>query len=259
VLVFSRAAAREVDLCAAKEFAIPTILLMENAARNIADIALDGLEGVESPRVLVLCGPGNNGGDGLAAARHLHNAGLTVHVALAFPIGAATGDAAINLGIVQRMGLPITRLREDSSALDRLAEKEAPDLLIDALFGTGLSRPLEGPMKALVEAVNRQAGRGMDVLSVDLPSGMDADTGEALGCAVRANVTVTFGGLKAGFLSLEAQSYLGEVVVVDIGVPRELLERLAARPPHHPEPTPTGDSSRQESGEPPKGRGRRRD
>jgi NAD(P)H-hydrate epimerase len=242
IYVFTRDAVRKLDRLAVQEFAIPSVVLMENAARHVTDVALDGLEAVESPKVLVVCGPGNNGGDGLAAARHLHNAGVRVTVFLAGNPAQYSGDARINLDIVNRVGLRLFQMdpanpgRSLAAAADGLG---TTDLLVDALVGTGLSRDLDATFERLVTEMNGLAADGVPILAVDLPSGMDADTGVPRRVAVRATVTVTFAGIKEGFFALEAQPFLGEVVVADIGVPRELLDRLG-RKLTDPEPTESG-------------------
>jgi len=252
LLVFTRETSRELDRLATARYGIPSIVLMENAARHVADVAVDGLEEVKDPRVLVVCGPGKNGGDGLAAARHLHNAGMRVAILLSSPADAPinSDDARTNFDIIQRMHLPLMRPNGDDNAetiVARLIERfGSPDLVIDALLGTGLSRDLDGPLKALVQAVNTLGDEGALVLSVDIPSGLDADTGEVRGAAVRAGVTVSFAGLKAGFLVLEAQPYLGEVIVADIGAPRELVEQLGKRLANQPGPSDTREPDREE-------------
>lgn len=232
VYVLTREASRRLDELARTEFAMPPIVLMENAARHAADVALEGLERVENPRVLVVCGSGNNGGDGMATARHLHNAGLLARVVLSCDPNALMGEARTNYEIARAMGLvlgPLEAAGTQGGAREALlgtAGALEPDLVIDGLLGTGLTRPVEGAMAGLISGLNEIGDDGVSVLSLDVPSGLDADTGRPLGAAVRAAVTVTFAGLKAGFLRLDAQGYLGEVVVGDIGVPRELVERL---------------------------------
>lgn len=219
--LLTREASREVDRRATEDFGVPSIVLMENAARELAEHATALLVESGGRRVLIVCGPGSNGGDGLALARHLHNAGAEVRVALAGRAGAYRGDASINLEICERMGLDIA----DASA-GELDDDPRPDLVVDALFGTGLARPLEGAMLALVGRINALRARGALVLAVDVPSGLDADRGEALGETVRADLTVTMGGVKPGLVRLEAQASVGEVVVGDIGCPREVVEGL---------------------------------
>lgn len=238
VFVLTRTAAREVDRIAASEYGMPTIVLMENAARRVAETALAMVD-VPTPRVLIFCGTGNNGGDGLAAARHLHNAGARVRVEMVGGSERCGGDARVNLEIVRRMGL---ELREFDST--RRDGAEAPDVVIDALLGTGTDRPLNDVFAAAVARINAMADGGAAVLAVDLPSGLDAQTGAVLGVAVRADVTVTFAGIKPGLLALEAQQCVGEVIVADIGVPVELIRRLGKpMPPPEAERASAGDDS----------------
>jgi NAD(P)H-hydrate epimerase len=209
--VFSRETARELDRLAAEQYAMPTILLMENAAVCLAAEARRMIRGARG-RVTIFCGPGNNGGDGFAMARHLHNAGVQVKVVLADPSKAYQGDAATNLTIARAMGVDIVPPTTSGA-----------DLIVDALLGTGLDRSVREPIDRLIRMINRSPA---PVLAVDIPSGLDADTGEPLGIAVRADVTMTMAGRKLGFSRPGARDYLGRVIVADIGVPRELVARL---------------------------------
>ncbi len=246
VFVFSREAVREVDRRAVEEFGIPSIVLMENAAIHLADAVLNVLEDEdqEDGAVLIVAGTGNNGGDGLAAARHLANAGVPVHIVLAGAPEKARGDAATNLRIVQAMALPLTVVDEADAAgsLARVAGKVSPAVLVDALFGTGLTGPVRGAAGALIAAINRIRADGVTVIAADLPSGLDAETGEALAetddggpGAVQADVTVTFVGLKRGFLTLAAQGHVGDIMVADIGAPVELVASLGEELPEEVE------------------------
>lgn len=228
VYVLSRRASRELDVLAQREFGIPSIVLMENAARHAADIALEMLEGVERPRVLLVAGPGNNGGDALGTARHLHNAGCLARVLLSGDPNGLKGDARTNYEIARAMGVVLGHAEPlaAGATLASAAGSLEPDLLVDGVLGTGLTREVEGVLRELIEGMNELGEGGVPVLSLDLPSGLDADTGRVLGRAVRATTTVSFAGLKPGFLSLEAQAYVGDVVVADIGAPKELVARL---------------------------------
>ena len=185
----TREQAREIDRRCAEEFHLPTIVLMENAARAVADAARQWLGAKR--RILIICGGGNNGGDGLAAARHLHNMGFDVVIGLTGDSAKFKGDAAINWRIVQAMHLPI--ITANAAAI--LASDA--DLFIDAIFGTGLQQPPREPFGEIVKAMN---DRGVDILSVDVPSGLDCDTGWPLGACVRAALTVArIVAEKAGF------------------------------------------------------------
>lgn len=229
ILVFTRERAREVDRLAVSEFGIPSIVLMENAAIHLGGVALERLGESGGESALIVCGPGNNGGDGLAAARHLHNAGVRVAVVLSAAADRYAGDAATHLRIVERMGPRIFEAEavDPAGAVKRAAASlGGPGIVIDALLGTGLDRPVSESMAAMIGAINSLGDAGLDVLAVDVPSGLDADSGRPLGVAVRADATVSFVGLKAGFLSLGALEYVGDIRVAEIGAPRELVSRL---------------------------------
>ena len=209
---------REIDRVATEELRIPGIILMENAAIGVAAAALELRAGNPGP-VAIVCGPGNNGGDGLAAARHLANRGIDVRIHLALPADAYRdgSDAATNLAIVRAMEIPV---HED-------LEFGHPALVVDALLGTGLVRDIREPFRTGVLAMN---ACGCPVLAVDLPSGLDANTGEVRGEAVRATVTATMVAPKAGFSRNAGPAHVGRVVVVDIGIPPSLVERIARSP-----------------------------
>ena len=183
--------------------------LMEAAGRAVADVVRARL-----PRgqVVVLCGPGSNGGDGFVAARHLRSAGWPVRVALLGEIARLKGDAALNAG---RWGAAVAALEP--------AALEGASVIIDAIFGAGLDRPLEGAAKAVVEAV---ALCGAPVVAVDVPSGLDGDSGEVLGAAATALATVTFFRMKPGHLLLPGRLLCGDVVVADIGIPETVLAAI---------------------------------
>lgn len=240
--MFTRAAVREVDHLAVERYGMPSIVLMENAALNLCRVVMEQIGGrngdgekrggEEDGGVLIVAGPGNNGGDGFALARHLSNAGVGVAVLLATPAGRYKGDAATNLNIIQRMDMDVSEIDRDApaatirTAADRLGR---PLLIVDALLGTGLDRPVREPILTIIGSINQlRAGNRATVVSVDIPSGLDCDTGEPLGDAVRADVTVSFVGVKAGFAA--AGAYVGEVVVAGIGAPASLTRELGGPP-----------------------------
>jgi len=208
-----RSEARALDRIAIEELGIPGLVLMDNAARGVAAAAREMLDGPGKP-VVVSCGPGNNGGDGFAAARHLAASGVDVRVHLAAPAEAhdPASDSGRNLAILRALGVPRTEE----------ADFQRSCLVIDALFGTGLTRPLEGAWAALVACIN---GAGVPVLAIDIPSGLDADTGAVLGVAVRATVTATMAAPKAGFTLGEGPTHVGRVVVVGLGFPASVVAR----------------------------------
>src|SRR5262245_30884918 len=220
----SRDQVRDVDRRAIAEYGLPGIVLMENAGRGAAEL-LSRLGGMG--RVVVCAGKGNNGGDGFVIARHLDLHGITVTVLLFCQSSELTGDAAINFRVIQAAGLdlvvPASPL--DPKELDR--RLAAADWIVDALLGTGTQGVIREPYLTAIAAINK-AGR--KVLSVDLPSGMDCDTGQPLGACVRAAHTATFVARKIGFDQPSAEKLTGEVHVIDIGVPRRLLEEVLDRP-----------------------------
>ena len=217
-MFLSRAQVREVDRRAISEFNIPGIVLMENAALGAADVACDMLDGECVGQVLILCGGGNNGGDGLAIARHLHNRGADVSLALTIDPAGYKGDALTNWQIVSAMKLPW-----EPADPHRIARTKAI-LIIDAIFGTGLTEEPREPFAGIVKAVE---STHIPVLSIDLPSGMDADTGNPLGACIRATRTATFVAQKKGFASPAARPYLGQITVAPIGCPIELIDQIA--------------------------------
>ena len=219
LLLLSREEARELDRRAIEEFGVPSLVLMENAGRGTAELLLR--LGVHS-RVAVCCGRGNNGGDGFVIARHLDLQGVPVKVLLFGRPDELSADAGVNFRILERAGLP----------LQVLAEEETPDVatlrqdlagaewVVDALFGTGLRGPVRAPFDQVIGAINDSLAR---VLAVDIPSGLDCDTGQPLGPTVRARHTATFLGLKKGYVNPAAREWLGQVHVVDIGAPRAVM------------------------------------
>jgi NAD(P)H-hydrate epimerase len=222
----AREEVRAVDARAADEFGMPTIVLMENAGRGAAELVRDRTKGPRgTPRIVILCGPGNNGGDGGVVARHLDAWGFDVRVVWFADPARLRGDAATQWAILDRSGLDQTTWHDDPSTnTDRLdALISGADWLVDGLLGTGLTRPVGGLLLAAIEGMNRS---GKPVLALDLPSGLDADQGVPLGASVRATITATFVAPKLGFQAPGAAEYVGEVVVVEIGVPRSLLESI---------------------------------
>jgi NAD(P)H-hydrate epimerase len=213
----SRAQVREIDRLAIEKYKIPGIVLMENAARAALEVACDMLDDNCVGQIIILCGGGNNGGDGLAVARHLRNLGGDVYIALTTDPAKYKGEAKINWEIVQAM-----KIKTFPADPERILTSRAV-LMVDAVFGTGLSEPPRPPIPDLVAAVNKS---GVPVLSIDLPSGMDCDTGEALGACIKANRTITFVAEKVGFENPNAAHYTGQVSVGSIGCPIELIEEV---------------------------------
>ncbi|MCS7309466.1 MAG: NAD(P)H-hydrate dehydratase [Armatimonadetes bacterium] len=210
---------REMDRRTVEEFGIPGLLLMENAGLQVVHHAERRFGSWEGKRVLVLCGSGNNGGDGMVVARHAARRGARVQVVLVAEPERVKGDALTNLRIVQKLGLPLHVLRSVDE-LSMLWER-GWHLVVDALLGVGIT----GEVRGLVGEVIRflQQHQEVPVVAVDIPSGIDADTGAVCGCAVRASLTVTFGAMKVGLAVYPGAEYAGEVVVADIGIPEQVV------------------------------------
>jgi NAD(P)H-hydrate epimerase len=218
-MFLSRHQVRAIDRRAIEEFGVPGVVLMENAGRGAAEL-LRAL-GIHGP-VVVCCGKGNNGGDGFVMARHLDNYEVPVRVLLFASPEELTGDAATHYRILHAAGLPITRYAENPVDAARLrGEFAVAEWVVDALFGTGLSGPVRPPFDQVIAAINASPAR---VFAVDIPSGLDGDTGQPLGPTVRAEHTATFVALKKGFTTPAAREWLGQVHVVDIGAPRRVQE-----------------------------------
>lgn len=227
----TRAEVREIDRLAIEEYGLPGIVLMENAGGNAARL-LHGL-GVAGP-VAIACGRGNNGGDGFVIARHLELLGHDVRLLLACPLQDYRGDAAVNAEVASRAGLAMCGLSAGSPA-DWAAALRGAAWVVDALLGTGATGAPRGAVATAISAINvaRGEGRGVRVFAVDVPSGLDCDTGDRAGACIQADVTATFVASKPGFDTPGATSFTGPVHVLDIGAPASLLARfgLAAGSP----------------------------
>jgi NAD(P)H-hydrate epimerase len=224
----SRQEVRQLDVQAARDLELPTLVLMENAGRGAAAWLAELAGGLpDYPRILILCGPGNNGGDGGVVARHLDAWGYPVRIVWLAHRAQLRGDAEAQWVILEHSGADQTAWFDIHPPESKLQPDELDSLLsganwlVDGLLGTGLARPIEGVLRSVVEAMNRA---GKPILALDLPSGLDADTGAPLGVAVRARATATFVAPKLGFTAPGAAEYTGEVAVIDTGLPRCLLE-----------------------------------
>lgn len=219
-LFLSRAQVREVDRRAIAEYGLLPEVLMENAGRG----AVDHLErlGISGP-VVICCGVGNNGGDGLVMARHLDLRGHTVRTLVWGDPRRMSPETARNLDVLERAGLG-PELLGNEPGIDRLVRAlDGAGWVVDALLGTGSQGEPRAPLAGVIGQIN---AAGIPVLAVDLPSGLDCDTGLAAGQAIRAQHTVTFVALKPGFAVPGAEAFTGTVHVTDIGVPRRLLTEV---------------------------------
>jgi NAD(P)H-hydrate epimerase len=215
--LLTREQARRVDRIAIEQYGLTGLVLMENAGRGVVDVLLDIDPAVR--RVAILCGKGNNAGDGFVIARHLAIRGVEATTLLVCPPDELAGDARANYEILDRSGASV-------ADLSRATPEELPELLsrsvvnatwlVDALLGTGATGPPREPIAAAISWMNAQPASR---LAVDVPSGLDCDAGEAPGVAVRADVTCTFVAGKTGFAAEGACAFLGDVRIVSIGAP----------------------------------------
>jgi NAD(P)H-hydrate epimerase len=218
--MLDRRQAREIDRRAIAEYGMSSLVLMENAGRGVADrLCQWGVGG----RVVICCGKGNNGGDGFVLARHLDLRRVPVQVLVWGDTTGLSGDAGVNFSILSKSGLPIELFGEQHDAA-RLAHRLAgAEWIIDALLGTGAKGAPRPPLDAVIEQLN--AG-GTPIVAIDIPSGLDCDTGAAAATTIRARHTCTFVASKPGFLAPGADAYTGEVHVLDIGAPRRLIRDM---------------------------------
>jgi NAD(P)H-hydrate epimerase len=220
-MFLSRDQARALDRRAIDGLGMPGVVLMENAGRNIAELLR--ARGARGP-VVVCCGPGNNGGDGFVVARHLDNAAISVRVLLFSPAEKLGGDALTNYRVLTAGGVPVETLTNPDEATLR-GQLAGAEWIVDALFGSGQRGPLREPFDRVVRAMNDS---GVRVVAVDLPSGLDCDTGQPQNPTVRALVTATIAAPKKGFAEPAACQWIGTVHVIDMGVPRRLIQEIAS-------------------------------
>ena len=237
----------------AEQAGLPSLVLMENAALRVAEVLQQHFELDPPKRIVIVCGKGNNGGDGMALARHLHNIGFQVQVFLLADPDELKGDAAINYRAAFNFGVPIQSITS-SDQLSQLVEKlQTADLVVDALLGTGIAGEVRGLYADAIPLITQNSTR---ILSIDIPSGINSDTGEVCGVAVRADATVTLGAVKLGLVLFPGADYAGDLFVGSLGIPEQLLTKLNIRrfvstyelvgralPPRHPN-THKGDYGR---------------
>jgi hydroxyethylthiazole kinase-like uncharacterized protein yjeF len=235
---------READRRTIEEIGIPSIVLMENAGRQVVAAMEATFEDLVERHVAVLCGRGNNGGDGFVVARTLLQRGIDVSVFVLGSVADIRGDARTNLEILGHLGLTVVEIVDGQAWELHFSEISSCDLIVDALFGTGLKTPLQGMLETVVADVN---GSGIPVVAIDLPSGMSADTSDLVGDAIEAALTITLGAPKLPLVLPPAEMQAGDIVIADIGIPEaviddvdgpriELLTRARMRPLVQPRP-----------------------
>lgn len=225
----TRQQVRSVDQIAIDEFGMSGLVLMENAgcgaARNIDDF-LERSGG----RILILCGPGNNGGDGYVIARHLERMGHQPQIISLVPLERLTGDARSNAQIALQSEIPITfatEIKEVSAAILETQASTTHQAIVDCMLGTGANGAPRGIYRDCVELANRvSVDPGTTAIAIDLPTGLDCDTGTPSSSTFRADLTITFVDHKTGFENSAAKPFLGQIRTVEIGVPQNLLQRF---------------------------------
>jgi len=216
--VMTRRQVRDFDAWAINQMKIPGVVLMENAAKNCTDVILKHFPDEIKAGVCVFCGAGNNGGDGFVIARQLFNQGITIRIILCGDPGKIKGDAKINFDICQNMNLPIAAVDTESDTLCKDIEEMVGQsgLLVDAMLGTGMQGRLKEPLALLISCIN---SHNLPIVAVDIPSGLDCDTGQPLPVSIEAAATVTFVAIKKGFAANpDSCKATGRVFVADIGI-----------------------------------------
>jgi hydroxyethylthiazole kinase-like uncharacterized protein yjeF len=212
---------RDIDRRAFEEFGIPGVVLMENAGIGVVGELRSRHQRLTDERIVIVCGRGNNGGDGFVVARHLYNLGLRPKIFLLAGKDEVKGDAALNLGIAEKLGLEIFEVKS-AAVRPRLKKAlRAATIIVDAIFGTGLSKPAEGLAAEVIEDINAAPGKKV---AIDLPSGLSSDTFNLIGPAVRADLTVALGAPKIAHIFPPADEYVGKFIVADISLPPVLFE-----------------------------------
>jgi NAD(P)H-hydrate epimerase len=217
--VLSRDQIREVDRIAIEDYGIPGVVLMENAGRGVAD-TIERL-GIEGP-VAIFCGAGNNGGDGFVIARHLRIRGHDVQLFVCADRARIRGDALVHLNIAESMRLPIEWIATDIEFSYALG---GADWIVDALLGTGSIGEPRPPINVAIDLINQARAKR---LAVDIPSGLDCDSGQPSQTTIRADHTCTFFAQKPAMSIPSARPFLGEVHVLDIGAPLEIAARVTS-------------------------------
>ncbi len=211
---------KTLDKKAQDDYGIPGLILMENAGLRAFEIAYKMLKKRKSKSVFIFCGPGNNGGDGFVTARHLLNHNVKVWVFLLSAGEDIKGDALINYRILKKLGARIITLPSVAYLRNATKALNKAGLIIDAIFGIGLNKVIEGFIEEVIVEINRA---DVPVLSLDVPSGLCANTGKVFGCCIAAHTTVTFGAAKKGFYKADGPEKTGKLIVADISLPRDLF------------------------------------
>jgi NAD(P)H-hydrate epimerase len=221
--VLNAAQMREADRYTIDEVGIPSLVLMENAGRQVVAAIESAYQTCLSGRVAVLCGRGNNGGDGFVVARTLAQRGVDTAVFLVGTVADVRGDARTNLDILGRLGIKVVEVADEQSWELHSSEIFRCALIVDAMFGTGLKTALSGMLETIVADVNAS---GVPIVAIDLPSGLSADTPHVIGDCIDASMTVTLGVPKLPLVLPPGEAHAGDVVIADIGIPHEVIDGI---------------------------------
>lgn len=219
--ILNSAEMKRIDQKTIQQVGIPGVVLMENAGLQMVKAIEDMRQPTLPMKVAIFCGKGNNGGDGYVVARHLYNRGHKPLIILLARRKEITGDAKINLNIALNMGIELLEVPTPQLWQNQKLPLQSFDLIVDAMLGTGLSKPVTGFYKEIIEEINRS---GVMVASIDIPSGLSADTSQVMGTAVKADLTVTFACPKYAHILPPAEEYVGRLVVADISIPQRVIE-----------------------------------
>ena len=221
--VLNSAQMREADRRTIEEIGISSLVLMENAGRQVVAAMEAMYPDLSERQVAVLCGRGNNGGDGLVVARTLLQRGVDVSVFLIGNVSEVRGDARTNMEILSRLSLTTVEIADSQAWELHFSEVTDCTLIVDAIFGTGLNAPLSGLVESVVADVNAS---GIPVVAIDLPSGLSADSTEPIGDSIEAALTVTLAAPKLPLVLPPAETHAGDIVIADIGIPADILDTL---------------------------------
>jgi NAD(P)H-hydrate epimerase len=224
--ILTAAQMREADRFTIEEIGIPSLVLMENAGRQVVAAMESAYEEQLAGRVAVLCGRGNNGGDGFVVARTLLQRGIDAAVFVVGSLGDVRGDARINLDILGRLGVTVVEIGDEQSWELHFSEISQCTLIVDAIFGTGLKTAVTGMLETVIADVNAS---DIPIVSVDIPSGLSADTPHLIGDCINASMTVTLAVPKLPLILPPGEAYAGDVVIADIGIPYEVIEGLEGK------------------------------
>lgn len=217
---------QEMDRQTIESFGIPGRVLMENAGRAATHILMEHFANLQTKRIGVVAGRGNNGGDGFVIARYLKQKGVHVHVFLLTEAKRIQGDAAANFKLLKPLAIPVTEIPDENLFLKNKPKMTDLDVVVDAILGTGLKSDVKGYFKTVIDFINNLK---KPVFAVDIPSGLNSDTGQPCGTCIRAKVTATFGFAKIGHIIYPGADFTGKLEIVEIGIPPYIVENVSPR------------------------------